>query len=105
MKAAHSLEIPFVFDNIDATPITGHRPDRQQLADSLSETWLAFARTGTPNHAALPSWPAYNTETRTTMILDVPCRVEDDPRRDERLAWRGQKVNLPWEGPAFVGSF
>jgi para-nitrobenzyl esterase len=105
MKAAHSLEIPFVFDNIDATPITGARPDRQQLADSLSETWLAFARTGDPNHAALPSWPAYDAERRATMILDVPCRVDDDPRRDERLAWQGMTINLPWEGPAFVGSF
>jgi para-nitrobenzyl esterase len=105
MKAAHSLEIPFVFDNIDATPITGRRADRQQLADSLSETWLAFARSGNPSHAGLPAWPVYNAETRATMILDVPCRVEDDPRREERLAWQGRKVHLPWEGPAFVGSF
>jgi hypothetical protein len=39
------------------------------------------------------------------MLLDVPCRVEEDPRREERLAWQGTRINLPWEGPAFVGSF
>jgi para-nitrobenzyl esterase len=105
MKAAHSLEISFVFDNVGATPITGTRPDRQQLADMLSETWLAFARGGDPNHGALPRWPAFDPATRATMILDVPCHAEHDPHREERLAWEGTPVNLPWEGPAFVGSF
>jgi para-nitrobenzyl esterase len=105
MKAAHSLEIPFVFDNIDSTPITGGRADRQSLADTLSETWLTFARTGDPNHASLPYWPVYHPATRSTMVLDVPPRREDDPRREERLAWEGVPVNLPWEGPAFVGSY
>jgi para-nitrobenzyl esterase len=105
MKAAHSLDVPFVFDTVDASPIAGSRPDRQQLADTLSETWLAFARSGNPNHAGIAAWPAYDSERRATMLLDVPCRVEDDPRREERLAWQGTPINLPWEGPAFVGSF
>jgi para-nitrobenzyl esterase len=53
MKAAHSLDVPFVFDTVDASPIVGRRPDQQQLADAISETWLAFARSGNANHAAL----------------------------------------------------
>src|SRR5215208_5494777 len=88
-KASHAMEIPFVFDNVELAPLTGSRPDRQQLADVMSEAWLAFARGGDPNHEALPAWPAYDTERRATMIFDVPSKVEDDPRRAERLVWKG----------------
>jgi para-nitrobenzyl esterase len=91
-KAAHAMEIPFVFDNVDVAPLTGARPDRQQLADAMSEAWLAFARSGDPNHEGLPHWPAYDTESRPTMIFDVPSRTENDPRREERLAWEGMPV-------------
>jgi para-nitrobenzyl esterase len=88
-KAAHALEIPFVFDNCDRVPLTGSRPDRDALAAAVSEAWIAFARFGNPNHAGLPAWPAYHTEHRDTMIFDTPCRVERDPRRTELEAWRG----------------
>ena len=91
-KAAHALEIPFVFDNIDSAPITGERPDRQELADAMSEAWLAFARTGDPNHPGIPTWAPYTTTRRDTMIFDVPCRAEQDPAREERLAWEGMEV-------------
>jgi para-nitrobenzyl esterase len=86
-KSCHALEIPFVFDHPDAAPFTGTKPDRAELAASMSQTWVAFARNGDPNFEGLPSWPRYNPETRSTMLFDVPCRVEGDPRREERLAW------------------
>jgi para-nitrobenzyl esterase len=88
-KAAHAMEIPFVFDHPDAVPMTGSRPDRYQLAASMSLAWAAFARSGDPNHDGLPEWPAYDTQRRATMLFDVPCRTEHDPRREERLAWEG----------------
>jgi para-nitrobenzyl esterase len=88
-KAAHALEIPFVFDNAENVPLTGARADKRQLADLVSETWLAFARSGDPNHAGIPSWRPYSKERRDTMILDVPCRAEQGPRQEELDAWRG----------------
>jgi para-nitrobenzyl esterase len=66
--------------------LRGGRADRRQLAHTMSETWLAFARHGDPNHAGLPYWPAYDTTTRATLLFDVPCHVEHDPHREERLA-------------------
>ena len=89
-KAAHALEIPFVFDHPDIAPFTGDRPDRYELAASMSEAWIHFARHGDPNHAGLPHWDCYDARTRATMIFDVPCRTENDPRRDERLVWNGK---------------
>lgn len=91
-RAAHALEIPFVFDNIDSAAITGDRPDRQALADSMSETWISFARNGDPNHPGIPQWAPYTRAYRETMIFDVPCRTEKDPAREERKAWDGMDI-------------
>ncbi|HTO70207.1 MAG TPA: carboxylesterase/lipase family protein [Myxococcota bacterium] len=91
-KSSHALEIPFVFDNVEGAPITGSRPDRGALAELMSETWLAFARNGDPNHAGLPSWRPYTKQRRDTMILDVPPRAEQAPRQEEIDAWRDIEV-------------
>jgi para-nitrobenzyl esterase len=91
-KACHALEIPFVFDNTDDVPMTGDRPDKHELAAATSEAWAAFARNGDPNHPGIPKWPPYTTKNRATMLLDVPCRVEIDPAREELDAWKGMEI-------------
>jgi len=88
-RACHVLEIPFVFDNVDDLTITGGRPDKYELTESVSEAWIAFARSGNPNHPGIPKWEPYTADNRATMILDVPCRVEIDPFREELDAWGG----------------
>jgi para-nitrobenzyl esterase len=50
----------------------------------MQDSFVAFAKTGDPNHAGLPRWPAYTLERRATMIFDARSRVENDPRRWER---------------------
>jgi para-nitrobenzyl esterase len=85
LKCPHALEIPLVFDNVErARDFVGRGDDPQVLADQMSEAWLAFARTGDPNTAALPDWPAYETGRRATMIFDLESRVDDDPMSDVR---------------------
>jgi len=94
LGAPHALDIAFCFDNLDRTGLHGHRPEAPALAERVSEAWLAFARTGDPNHAGLPAWPAYGTGCRPTMIFDVDCRVADDPDAEERKAWDGRLGGL-----------
>jgi para-nitrobenzyl esterase len=89
LKSPHALEIPFVFDTVQSSAITGDAPTRFALAERMSKTWIVFARSGNPNNDAIPDWPAYSADRRSTMIFDDACRVENDPYRDERLAWRG----------------
>ncbi len=90
LKACHALEIPFVFNNVDPlVEIIGGAPERFALARAMSGAWAAFARCGDPSHEGIPHWPAYTKEKRATMIFDNTCRVETDPRREERKAWEG----------------
>lgn len=87
LKSPHTLEIPFVFDNVGNSALAGNAPARFALADKMSRTWVAFARSGNPNHDRIPEWPAYSIERRPTMIFDDQCRVEFDPYAAERRAW------------------
>ena len=87
LKSPHALEIPFVFDTVKTSALTGDSPTRFALADKMSRAWLAFARTGNPNHEGIPEWPAYSADRRPTMMFDNQCRVENDPYQAERQAW------------------
>jgi para-nitrobenzyl esterase len=89
LKSPHTIEIPFVFDNIKTSRLTSTSPDAQALADKVSDAWIAFARKGDPNTPKLPRWPAFNAGVRSTMVFDNQSRVENDPIRDERLALFG----------------
>ena len=56
LRAPHTIELPFVFDNLEsAKPLTGSGEDRYALAERMSSAWAAFARSGNPNHAGLPN--------------------------------------------------
>jgi para-nitrobenzyl esterase len=83
----HSLDLPFMFDNVAAAPnMTG--PDTEQtraMVDSMANSWIAFARTGDPNNASVPQWAPYDLQRRNTMLFDVPSQAVDDPHHDERL--------------------
>jgi para-nitrobenzyl esterase len=89
LKSPHTIEIPFVFDNIKTSRLTSTSPVAQALADKVSDAWIAFARKGDPNTPKLPRWPAFNASDRPTMVFDNQSRVENDPIRDERLALFG----------------
>jgi len=87
MGSPHGIELAFVFDNTDKTTgMNGTGADLAPLAEKMSTAWAAFARTGNPNHSGLPHWPAYDADSRATMIFNDECKVVDDPGRDERLA-------------------
>jgi para-nitrobenzyl esterase len=87
LGAPHGVTVPFVFRTIDAAKsMVGMGPERRPLSDRISDAWVAFARTGDPNHAGLPAWPRFDAKERATMIFDTDCRVVNDPDRTERLA-------------------
>jgi len=88
LMTPHSLDLPFVFDNVSrAGDMVGPASDQTALmAHCMSESWLAFARNGDPNNAAIPSWRPYDLDKRSVMLFDVPPVLAEDPQREERLA-------------------
>jgi para-nitrobenzyl esterase len=76
----HAAEISFVFDNAEICDhYSAGDPAAFVLAKQMSTAWTSFARTGNPNHGALPHWPAYAEESRATMYFDAPCAVRNHP--------------------------
>jgi len=90
LKSPHTIEIPFAFDNVQAAKrLTGGGPEAMALADKVSDTWIAFAKTGNPNQPKMPRWPAFNAKERPTMVFNTESRVVNDPIREQRLTmWK-----------------
>jgi len=87
MAAPHGGELPFVFDHPDRIGfLTGTGQDRYALASNMSAAWVAFARTGNPNHGGIPRWDAWTPSRWATMVFDTPITAVDDPWGDERRA-------------------
>lgn len=87
MGSYHTLDIPFVLYNMDlGASMTGSKQSRYELAHVMSAAWAAFARTGDPNHADMPNWPAFNPNDYPTMMFGDTVRVANDPNRETRLA-------------------
>lgn len=83
----HTIDLPFMFDNVARAPhLTGPETEQTKaMTDAMANAWLAFARTGDPNHPGIPKWPTYDIATRPVMLFDTPAKLAEDPFRDERL--------------------
>jgi para-nitrobenzyl esterase len=94
-ESCHCLEIPFVFNNwahwTDSPMLKGAKAEETRgLAEAMHGAWIAFARTGKPDHPGLPPWPPYGREDRMTMRFDSTIGPASDLAG---LAWR-----KPWPG-------
>jgi para-nitrobenzyl esterase len=88
LRAGHATEIQAKFENADIHGLMGTAPDRFQAARNMGEVWAAFARTGHPKVTGAPAWPAYNLQTRATMLIEVKCTLVNDPNKAEREIWQ-----------------
>jgi para-nitrobenzyl esterase len=87
LKSPHNIEWPFAFDNVQiCANLTGGGQEAMALADRISDTWIAFARTGNPNNPKMPHWHEFNTKKRATMVIDNESKVVNDPLREQRIA-------------------
>lgn len=86
-RAGHGYEIAFHFDNVAGE--YGHQSaSRQRLVDEMSGAWLAFARSGDPNHDGLAEWPPYTVPDRATMVFQRDgSAATTDPSGAARELW------------------
>jgi para-nitrobenzyl esterase len=71
----HASDLVFTFDNaVRCYQYSGLRPEALAMSKRISGAYVAFARTGNPNHPGLPHWPAH-TRDGATMVFDNVCKV------------------------------
>lgn len=88
LGACHAIEVPFVFGNFGKGigMLLGGDPPTS-LMEAVQESWIAFARTGDPSNDIVGEWPGYDLDARSTMQLDVPHAVLEDPEQERRRFW------------------
>jgi para-nitrobenzyl esterase len=84
--ARHASEIPFVFDQFPAALDLLATAEDRRMAETASAYWVQFAKTGNPNRAGLPEWPAYTASTDRLLELGAPIA--------ERTHFRAERLNL-----------
>ncbi len=84
-RSPHTLDIPFMFNNAEESRVlVGPGEEPLKLEAMMSDAWLSFARTGTPESALLPDWPAYTVSDRPVMEFDLEPRITSDPEKSAR---------------------
>ncbi|NVN00198.1 carboxylesterase/lipase family protein [Arthrobacter sp. SDTb3-6] len=56
LGTTHSLDLPFVFNNVDRSVYAGELPSRHHTSRNMALAWASFALSGNPNHDGIPLW-------------------------------------------------
>jgi para-nitrobenzyl esterase len=76
LHAFHASELPFVFGTLEATtpnwPKIPATPQETNLSEAMIGYWTSFARTGRPQAANQPDWPAYGSARSYMAFTDAP---------------------------------
>ncbi len=92
LRTMHCMELPFVFDHPDKISfMTGTGPDRAAIATAMSSAWVAFARSGNPNHAGIPAWAPFNPTAWPTLVFGSKTEAVNDPHGAERRAMQAAR--------------
>ena len=87
LRATHLVDVPFAFDNIErGKTLVGTGVTQQKLADQMSAAFVAFAKTGNPNHRGIPTWPVFTAQQRATMVWNTENKVVNNPYGEERAS-------------------
>jgi para-nitrobenzyl esterase len=83
LGAAHCLDVPFVFDVLDAPGVAEViQPEPpQDLADAMHGAWVRFVRDGDAG------WPRYESGTRAVMAFYTTSAVRPDAWHLPRTLW------------------
>jgi len=90
--AMHALELPFVFGLLGDKNMwifPRRNKETQKLSEQMMDAWIAFARTGNPNHENIPGLSSYDKGKRATILFDKEITIKHDPYGNERAAWEG----------------
>jgi para-nitrobenzyl esterase len=93
--AAHASELPYLFRQLREHGRPPATPQDEAMSDLLRTYWTNFAKTGDPNGAGLPAWPAFTSSDARVLHIGSdrtkagPIVSEGGLKvLDEYFAWR-----------------
>lgn len=106
LGSPHGAELAFTMGNPEGWPeLYGTNGIPTALRNQVMDAWIAFARTGNPNHSGMPTWRPYNLSDRPTMLFNhywgrTTSKLSYDPDGNTRAFWKGRKFD--GMDPAFL---
>ncbi|MDX2375753.1 carboxylesterase/lipase family protein [Microbacterium sp. LRZ72] len=91
--ATHATELPYLWGNMvggrrDITFLLGGLHTGRLLGARMQARWIAFATGAAPDAGeADAAWPAYDPDSRATLVIDHTDRLEPDLDAPLREAW------------------
>jgi len=79
--AVHSAEIEYALGNLPGNKVFAWTPDDYQVSKTMQGYFANFIKTGNPNGAGLPTWPAASQQNGQVLRLDVATKAEPDQTR------------------------
>ena len=87
--AVHSGEIEYALGNLDGNRVYAWTPVDRAVSRTLQDYFAQFVRSGDPNQAGLPAWPAVRDEhggiTRQTIDADTRSEIDRGAARQAFL--------------------
>jgi para-nitrobenzyl esterase len=84
--ASHSAEIEYAMGNLAGNDVYAWTPDDWKVSETFQGYMANFVKTGDPNGAGLPSWPAANRGHDIPVLqIDVVTSAKPDTRRARYL--------------------
>jgi len=81
--AVHSAEIEYALGNLATNKVYAWTAQDDSVSAAMESYFADFVKTGNPNGAGLPTWPAaFAADTVRTIVLDVNPHAESAPRED-----------------------
>ncbi len=85
--AVHSAEIQYAMGNLDLDRRYSWEPSDYEVSKVMQAFFVNFIKTGNPNGAGVPNWPAYSADKNyPCMRIDVKSQAEPEAHRDRYLA-------------------
>jgi para-nitrobenzyl esterase len=84
--AVHSAEIEYALGNLGTNKVYAWSPDDYRVSSLMEQYFANFIKSGNPNGAGLPTWPAANSGGAVHfMRIDVDPRAETEQHRSRYL--------------------
>jgi len=91
LRAFHTAELPLAMRLV-------LNPEAEELSKQIAGAWARFARTGDPNHEALPHWEKYSVAKQSTMVFDVgKTALVSRPAHDELILLTTLSYGSPFD--------